>query len=547
MEQIVSTYLKHLNIPVPKSWCEKQIRSHPDYPSLLSISDTLERLGIRHQAARIPIEQTRHLTLPYLFQVNDQSEGLKLIKNERDRQDIENREKSEASHAVVLWAKPTEAITDAETQERVKDEKFYRICRIFLLVSVAGFFGVSFIQAFSWIAVGLFGTALFGLIAGYFLLSKELGIQYNAVESFCNAGKRTNCDAVLTSEEARPRILGGRLTFSDVVVSYFTFQLFVAGLLLPFIDSATSFLVVLSVFSACTLPVVCYSLYVQAVKLKMWCRLCLIVDGILLLQAAFFAFLFVSGSLQAGEFEVLSVIVAALLFVITSATVILLKNNLEHSVKTEQEEIVANRIRYSPGVFTHLLFQEEKVDTTPFEKELVIGSRPAPVQILMAGSLGCGPCKDGFEKAVQIIEAYPEKANLTIRFNHGRAVENDQTAPSPGEAILRYWIQKIAGKANHSEKTEKLIRDWYLLTDLDLFLDRYPVELNGENRTVKSLIRQQNEWFENEEITRTPTFFINGYPLPKNYRIKDILALVPGLADLFQRKMSTQTREEAVS
>ena len=53
MEKIVSEFLHFLKIPVSKKYVEKIIRAHPDFPSLLSISDVFQRLGVDHRVARI--------------------------------------------------------------------------------------------------------------------------------------------------------------------------------------------------------------------------------------------------------------------------------------------------------------------------------------------------------------------------------------------------------------------------------------------------------------------------------------------------------------
>lgn len=44
------------------------------------------------------------------------------------------------------------------------------------------------------------------------------------------------------------------------------------------------------------------------------------------------------------------------------------------------------------------------------------------------------------------------------------------------------------------------------------------------------------------EIRHTPTFFINGYKMPQNYRIKDLKAMLPGIAA--QSKISFRVNRE---
>src|SRR5690625_2231728 len=67
MEQAILNYVNVLNFSVSKTWLKKMIASHSDYPSLLSVSDTLERLRLQHQILRIAPEDLEHFSTPYLL------------------------------------------------------------------------------------------------------------------------------------------------------------------------------------------------------------------------------------------------------------------------------------------------------------------------------------------------------------------------------------------------------------------------------------------------------------------------------------------------
>ncbi len=69
MEQVVVDYLKYLGIPVSEKYRKKIILSHPDYPSLLTISDTLEKLGIPSQIGRIEKRHLPKVEFPFLTQI----------------------------------------------------------------------------------------------------------------------------------------------------------------------------------------------------------------------------------------------------------------------------------------------------------------------------------------------------------------------------------------------------------------------------------------------------------------------------------------------
>lgn len=63
----------------------------------------------------------------------------------------------------------------------------------------------------------------------------------------------------------------------------------------------------------------------------------------------------------------------------------------------------------------------------------------------------------------------------------------------------------------------------------------------SENNSEKLEAKHYN-WVEQNEIRHTPTFFINGYKMPQNYRIKDLMAMLPGIAA--QTKISFKASRE---
>lgn len=371
-------------------------------------------------------------------------------------------------------------------------------------------------------------------MTGYLLLAKEVGITYRAVEAFCNAGTGAGCDRTLASADAK---LFGRVTFSDAVMSYFAFQCIVLGFLVPLLEVAPMFLLALSAAGLLAVPVVLYSLYYQAIKAKTWCRLCLVVDGLLIGQVALFGYLFSRGLIRPGAVDILPLLLIGALFFATGSVVLLIKHLLKKTNTARQAEVAANRIKYTPDVFIHLLSQSKRADTTPFDHEILLGSRIAPINITMAANLYCHPCKVGFEKVSRLLAAYPEKVNLAIRLlSSGRGGGGQ---PLAGRYILARWLHHIDGKTDELLKTKKLFLDWYECMDITVFMKKYPVD-DHEDPFAGHIETQHTEWIEQERINKTPTWFINGYELPDAYRIEDLMGMVPGLAENYTSVMKKE-------
>lgn len=176
-------------------------------------------------------EHLDRLPFPYLLQPDKEGGYLRFIKRPKDLSEYQ-AQVSEASGAIVLQAEPADTIADPENDRQRWEEAFFRIVPVVFGSAIVGLllFLLPSVQNVSWIYTSLLITAAVGVTVGYLLVAKELGIKYEPVESFCRAGKKANCDAVLRSEAAT---LFGPVTFSDAAASYFLFQLAAVGVLIP--------------------------------------------------------------------------------------------------------------------------------------------------------------------------------------------------------------------------------------------------------------------------------------------------------------------------
>ena len=94
--------------------------------------------------------------------------------------------------------------------------------------------------------------------------------------------------------------------------------------------------------------------------------------------------------------------------------------------------------------------------------------------------------------------------------------------------------------------TEKILHDWFHVMDLDKFIDSYKIkgEIDSETIRIENL---HFEWIDFAQINVTPTFFINGYELPKSYNIEDLYGLVPALADYFIKVENTNYKQQLLN
>lgn len=525
MEKIVCEFLDLLKIPVSKNYVEKLIRGHPDFPSLLSISDIFQRLGINHRVTRIEKEQLHELPFPYLIPLDKGRGDIIIIKDGNSLKQYKDH-LAQWSGAVVL-TETTTATTDKENNDLYAKESKVNRYTVTILLALAGLLLLSLANSFSWTSTSLVVLSLFGVTVGYLLFAKELGISYAVVDAFCNTGKDTNCDRILKSEVT---LLG--VNFSDAVFTYFLFQVSILGFVALLSELVQPILFIIATVGLLTLPVVIFSIYYQYVVAKTWCRLCLIVNAILVAQAGIFSYAVYVGTVTRSGITPLMVMILALVALVMFSGVLVVKASVERYEKLNQQGGVGNRVKHTASVFNSFLTKQKKIDTQPFETEMVMGNPDAPIKVMMISNLYCNPCKLKHEIAAQLATMYPDKVNVTLRF-----VKSGKEVGSVGH-LLGYWHQFIHGKEDESQQTAELMHNWFTIWDLQKFVKKYP--LKSEGVQTEKLEAQHYAWIDEVSITLTPTFFINGYELPKEYMVDDLLAMVPSLADIIDKATKSE-------
>lgn len=528
MEQIVSSFLLYLKIPISSGYVERLIQSHPNYPSLLSIADIFERLGVQYYVRKLMKDELNSLAFPYLLHLDRGQGELVAIKNERDLK--EKQDDFRFWKGTVIQAAPTFHIRDHENNRLYSEEKVSKRILWILITAICGLQSIALLKSFSWPVLSLSLTSVMGLVIGFLLQSKDLGKRFEALEVFCNNSKNMDCDKVLTSNKAK---FFGLIKFSDLVLAYFVLQLALLLSMSAVPSYQSPFFTVTLVMSISTLPFIIYSISYQYVQ-KSACALCLAVDAILLIQVIIFSFSYFQGmyGLAFDSYYVGSM--SLLAFVIVVASIQLVKSLISKDSGLHQAAIAATRIKHSTSVFTYLLFQQKKIDTRAFPQEISLGNRNASVRIIMASNLFCNPCKSQHEQAKHLLNTYPDKVLLTIRFVYAK------NNPSSLEAV-KYFLDSWLRRCNPSDgsTTESLLNNWYALMNLEKFKELFPMESNKLS-SCERLATLHSEWVDEAGITETPTFFINGFSLPKGYRIEDLISLIPDLADYFVRDSTAE-------
>lgn len=295
---IIERLLKLLNIKFTSKYLKDNILSHPDYPSLLSISDTLNKYNIETLAVNIDFEKLKEVPFPCIVQMKtNNSFSLfvlhEIIDNKVLCYDIEDKLVTFSKDDFLdKWTGVSLLVEASENSKEVNIEQKLKSIRILniLKISVSIFF-------ISWIIIAFLNSEVInntssifymvsftilkfiGLIVGVLLLWLDVDKYNPKLQAFCSGGgKKINCNAVLNSKYAK--LFNGALSISIIGFSYFSGTL----LFLVFNGFSSTALSVLSLFSLLTFSIVLVSIYYQAFVIKQWCKFCVIMQAVLVAE-----------------------------------------------------------------------------------------------------------------------------------------------------------------------------------------------------------------------------------------------------------------------
>ncbi|WP_026808950.1 vitamin K epoxide reductase family protein [Arenibacter latericius] len=508
-----------LQIKFTEDFIEDCIQSHPDHPSLLCISNTLDRYGVENLALKVDETKLAQLPLPCIVQLSDHGGLFRVLTGfsgdkaiyvgDRGKPiKLPKEEFLDRWSGVCLVAETNESSGEPGIEKRLRDKRTMSIltssAAVLILITIV------IMMAKSPVMIGYNGfflgayvlLKLVGLAMGTMLLWYEVDKYNPTLQSFCSGGKKIDCDAVLGSKYAK--VFNGNLSLNLVVFSYF----FGTLSYLTITSFTSNSLLTLALLSSAALPLVMFSAYYQGVVIKQWCKFCFVVQGVLVLEmmTAFFGGFYETGM----TWETQPLLFALLLIPIIAWNV--LKPLLETKKETVLYKRGLKKIKNNPDVLQGLLAKTRKITAGTEGLGISLNNKYAKYNVVKVCNPYCGPCA----KAHPVLEELVSKGkiNLQVLF----------TAHTDEKDLKRKPVSHFLALDAHGDKgrVHEALDDWYNAGKMDynIFANKYP--LNGELEEQNTKIAAMRQWCDIENITHTPTIFINGHELPKEYSVEDL-------------------------
>lgn len=519
---VVRNLLTKLEIGCTSNYLKDNILSHPEHPSLLAVSDTLTKYRIENLPVKVDGQKLQEFPLPFIVQLSDKGGMFHVLTRYSDKECIYLDDKGKQVivptkefltrwTGVCLLAETTADSGEPGIAEKLAERKAMTIFKwvgtlSLLLWAVFSFFNSQFTPEIDPLLAGAYALLkVLGLAVGTMLLWYEVDKYNPALQSFCPGGKKINCDSVLNSKYAKIR--SGNLSLGLIGFSYFFGTL--AFLLINGFQNAS--LAPLAYLSFAALPMVVLSAYYQGVVIKQWCRFCMVVQAVLLLEASI-AFL---GGFHLIRLEPTSILLLIALLIMPIPVWNWLKPLLEKEKEANLYKWGLQKLKNNPDVFLGLLQKSRKIKTSIEGLGITLKNDAARYDVVKVCNPYCGPCAKAHPLLDDLLRE--GKINLQILFT----VSTDE-ADRRNKPVKHF----LALDEMDKERAHKAMDNWYLSKDKDYEEFAKAYELNGELLRQDHKILAMDEWCKAEKITHTPTIFINGYELPKEYSIEDLKGIL---------------------
>lgn len=523
LKNVSIDYSKALKLNIPTNRISKEIEEHPFYPSLLSLGDTFEKFNCEGSGYNVSNDSVLSVPCPFIAYMNIPRVGKDFVlvhevnienvtfsynTNKRIKQSTKTF--LENYQGVIYIVDSCTELLDGKNvaflkknrNERLRQFVWYTLAFIVIIALVL--LGKPFQFAFNFSAFLI--AKLFGLAIAVALVTYESNQQNSFVKNICSFGKKTNCQAVL--ESSGSTVFG--VTWAELGLIFFSSSFLF--LLFPF-SSLSTRLYLLSVFAILNSTYILFSLYYQWRVLKQWCPLCLAIQFILFSELLIGVNVFYSVSsfpdLQWGGVAYSGVIALFIPVLVWLKMKKALKTHLERDLYY----FSFRRSQKNPFVFQALLKQQERLYSGWEDLGIEIGNPDAENIFVKVCNPFCVPCAQAHTILEDIITRF-DNYKLKIIFNC-----SDKMSSSIAKRFIELSL-------NDRLELKQTLDEWYT-SSLDgnhsrpaIFVkDSYPDHINDQ-------LERMNFWCEDANVTYTPTIFLNGYKIPANFKIGDLVDIV---------------------
>jgi len=515
--------LKLLKVKVTHSTVNETLQNHPNWPSLLSVSDALTKWNVANAGGKIDPQDIDQLPLPFLALFGNSANPFEIVTEvtesgvsylAHNSHKITRTSKSEFVtrwKGIYLIAEKQANAEENDFKAKQRASRVRSIIPILLFLLLTGFSLLFLTRNIGTTDLPVAGIYLqyliflLGIVISVALLWHEIDSHNPLLHKVCTSIKKGNCDAILSGRQSK---VFRWLSWSEVGFFYFAGSM----LTLIFVSPMSQAMTIVAYLNLFAIPYTVFSVYYQGRIAKQWCVFCLAVQALLIFGAVnVITHHFI---LPLTHIEVHTIATSLFLYLIPVLSWYMVKPyllKLQESVNTKREYL---RLKFNSEIFDTMHQKQRRITIPTNGLGINLGDPKATNQLVKVCNPYCGPCAKAHPKIEKLLEDVP---NLKVKIIFTTPNDPEHRAFNPSSHLLA-----IANQCADERELKQALDDWYLpkRKDYDRFAQMHPIttslHMQGE------ALEKMHQWCEDMKISYTPTIFINGYELPVAWDIDDL-------------------------
>lgn len=253
-----------------------------------------------------------------------------------------------------------------------------------------------------------------------------------------------------------------------------------------------------------------WSIWYQVSRAKQWCTLCLSV--IITLWLIFIANIYFVTIVDLINTTVdINFVFTGLIYLlfmfglnILLAKVILFKSKAETSYEL-------NSIKANENVFQVLLLNNPHYEVEKSTSSILFGNKESNILVTILTNPHCEPCANMHKRVEKLLST---NKHLCIQY-----IFSDFNAEleSSSRNLISIYL------SNSEKEVIPIFNEWFTSGkhNPSTFFEKY-VKSNIKENDVEEESKKHKDWKADTKLQATPTILVNGYLLPKNYKIEDL-------------------------
>ena len=516
--QVFKHLLTLLEVPVSNRDLSDYWQSHPDYLSMAFFADASKRYKMDYAALELTPADFGKNGVPFITHLVNEGGHFVVVENINESQMITYYLPSKGHITVplkdflakwsgsVFYALPREDSGEAGYWgKRCKEiivQLSLPLCVVLLLGMIIGSCLLTH-PVFASGFLALFAIKIIGLFFCVNLAYHEVVGENRISQAVCQKGKYTSCDDVLQSPASQ---IGGVL-MSDIGLVYFLGSI-LALLLSVFVPFQAITLSLLWIMAVCSIPYGLFSICYQLFRIKKICPFCMSVIFTLCLE---WIWALTHFPIMENVFN-WQMLFPMGCFLLSLCAWITVKPILLRAKDGSEYKYKYLRLKKNPHIFNASLEKMPSVDMEIKTTELIVGNPESTTTITTIVNTHCAPCARMERRISSILKDFEKDIRIVFRF---MLAGNNRK-----ETLYLIRLYYAKGASVFAEA----LHDWYQNRDYKQLMLKY--QEVKESSLENGLIQQWNAWYAKNQLSSTPTVFLNDKKIEQEYDIDDIRWLV---------------------